>query len=91
MATFLEKFKGLSIHQVSKIVKIREERQDCTYIFVNTAIHHVLISPSVGHFKDESLAFAFASQNELITESGSSIVWFLDPAQLTCSTNAGGK
>ncbi|KAJ9073695.1 hypothetical protein DSO57_1013513 [Entomophthora muscae] len=26
---------------------------------VNNGIHHVLISPLVSHFKDESLAFAF--------------------------------
>ncbi|KAJ9055458.1 hypothetical protein DSO57_1003955 [Entomophthora muscae] len=32
-----------------------------TPIVVNTAIHHVLILPLVGHFKDKSLAFAFAS------------------------------
>ncbi|KAJ9061513.1 hypothetical protein DSO57_1019856 [Entomophthora muscae] len=73
----------------------------CTYFWeamnfvvnfvVNTAIHHILILPLVGHFEDKSLAFAFTSQNELMTESGSTIVWFLDSAQLTCPTHACGK
>ncbi|KAJ9062929.1 hypothetical protein DSO57_1005441 [Entomophthora muscae] len=58
---------------------------------VNAAIHHVLILPLLGHFGDKSLAFAFASQNELMTESGNTIVWFLDPVQLTHPTHAGGK
>ncbi|KAJ9049521.1 hypothetical protein DSO57_1023648 [Entomophthora muscae] len=58
---------------------------------VNTAIHHVLILPLVGHSEDKSLAFAFASQNELMTESGNTIVWFLDSVHLTCPTHACGK
>ena len=58
---------------------------------VNNGIHHVLILPLVGHFEDKSLAFAFASQNELITESGNMIVWFPDSAQLTCPTHTCGK
>ncbi|KAJ9068039.1 hypothetical protein DSO57_1032744 [Entomophthora muscae] len=65
--------------------------KDFILFVMNTAIHHVLILPLVGHFKDKSLAFAFASQKNLMTESESSIVLFLDPAQLTCPTNAGGK
>ncbi|KAJ9076011.1 hypothetical protein DSO57_1030213 [Entomophthora muscae] len=44
-----------------------------------------------GLFEDKLLAFAFASQNELMTESGNTIVWFLDPAQLTFPTSAGSK
>ncbi|KAJ9058078.1 hypothetical protein DSO57_1016074 [Entomophthora muscae] len=32
MTTFLENFKGLIMHQVSKIVKIREDLQHCNYI-----------------------------------------------------------
>ncbi|KAJ9054274.1 hypothetical protein DSO57_1016406 [Entomophthora muscae] len=28
-------------------------------LFVNNDIHHVLILPLLGHFKDKSLAFAF--------------------------------
>ncbi|KAJ9080039.1 hypothetical protein DSO57_1029272 [Entomophthora muscae] len=58
---------------------------------VNTAIHHVLILPLVGHFKDKSLAFTFASQNELMTVSGNPIFRFPDSVQLTCPTHAGGK
>ncbi|KAJ9063543.1 hypothetical protein DSO57_1000121 [Entomophthora muscae] len=58
---------------------------------MNTAIYHVLILPLVGHFKDKSLAFAFASQNEFMTELGSTIVQFLNPVQLTCPIHAGGK
>ncbi|KAJ9051225.1 hypothetical protein DSO57_1006477 [Entomophthora muscae] len=58
---------------------------------VNTAIHHVLILPLVGHFKDKSFAFTFASQNELMTQSGNTIVCFLDSAHLTCPTHACGK
>ncbi|KAJ9074572.1 hypothetical protein DSO57_1005023 [Entomophthora muscae] len=60
---------------------------DNTYV-VNATIQHVVISPLVGHFEDKSLAFAFASQNELMTESGNMIVWFFDSAQLTCPTHA---
>ncbi|KAJ9052765.1 hypothetical protein DSO57_1030914 [Entomophthora muscae] len=30
MATFIKKFKGLSVHQVYKIVEIRKNHQDCT-------------------------------------------------------------
>ncbi|KAJ9086188.1 hypothetical protein DSO57_1006699 [Entomophthora muscae] len=51
---------------------------------VNATIHHVLNLPLVGHFEEEPLAFAFASQNELMTKSGNTIVWFLDSVQLTC-------
>ncbi|KAJ9050874.1 hypothetical protein DSO57_1010212 [Entomophthora muscae] len=58
---------------------------------MNNGIHHVLISPLLGHFKDKSLAFAFDSQNELASASGSMIVWFPDSAQLTCPTHACGK
>ncbi|KAJ9090147.1 hypothetical protein DSO57_1005318 [Entomophthora muscae] len=58
---------------------------------VNNGIHHVSISPLMGHFKDKSLAFAFDSQNELVSASGNMIVWFPDSAQLTCSTHACGK
>ncbi|KAJ9064850.1 hypothetical protein DSO57_1025956 [Entomophthora muscae] len=32
MAKFLENFKGLSVHQVSKVAEIREDHQNCTYI-----------------------------------------------------------
>ncbi|KAJ9071509.1 hypothetical protein DSO57_1036165 [Entomophthora muscae] len=60
-------------------------------LVVNTAFYHVSILPLVGHFKDKYLAFAFVSQNELMTKSGSTISWFLDPAQLTCPTHADGK
>ncbi|KAJ9065515.1 hypothetical protein DSO57_1018819 [Entomophthora muscae] len=55
---------------------------------VNNGIHHVLISPLLGHFEDESLAFAFDSQNELASASGSMIVQFPDSAQLTHPTHA---
>ncbi|KAJ9074365.1 hypothetical protein DSO57_1007214 [Entomophthora muscae] len=58
---------------------------------VNNGIHHVLISPLVGHFEDKSLAFAFNSQNELASASGNMIVWFPESAQLTCPTHACGK
>ncbi|KAJ9062266.1 hypothetical protein DSO57_1012712 [Entomophthora muscae] len=58
---------------------------------VNNSIHHVLILPLVGHFKDNSLAFAFDSQNKLASTSGNMIVWFPDSAQLTCPTHACGK
>ncbi|KAJ9065834.1 hypothetical protein DSO57_1015465 [Entomophthora muscae] len=44
------------------LIKILQEEQ-CIEVVVNTAIHHVSILPSVGHFEDKSLAFAFASQN----------------------------
>ncbi|KAJ9060199.1 hypothetical protein DSO57_1033412 [Entomophthora muscae] len=58
---------------------------------VNNGIHHVLISPLLGHFEDKSLAFAFDSQNELASASGNMIVWFPDSAQLTRPTHACGK
>ncbi|KAJ9058960.1 hypothetical protein DSO57_1007357 [Entomophthora muscae] len=58
---------------------------------MNNIIHHVLILPSVGHFKDKSLTFAFDSQNELVFTSGNMIVWFPDSAQLTRLTHACGK
>ena len=31
MSPFLEKFKGMSVHQVTKIVETCEERKDYTY------------------------------------------------------------
>ncbi|KAJ9067394.1 hypothetical protein DSO57_1039573 [Entomophthora muscae] len=60
-------------------------------VVVNNGIHHVLISPLMGHFKDKSLAFAFDSQNELASASENMIVWFPDSAQLTRPTHAFGK
>ncbi|KAJ9069554.1 hypothetical protein DSO57_1017358 [Entomophthora muscae] len=62
------------------------DQQYCEY-----HIHHVSILPLLGHFKDESLAFAFNSQNELASASGNMIVWFPDSAQLTHPTHACGK
>ncbi|KAJ9051749.1 hypothetical protein DSO57_1002011 [Entomophthora muscae] len=59
-------------------------------VVVNSGIHHVLILPLLGHFKDKYLAFAFDSQNELASASGNMIVWFPDSAQLTCPTHACG-
>ncbi|KAJ9049769.1 hypothetical protein DSO57_1020994 [Entomophthora muscae] len=47
---------------------------------VNNGIHHVSISPLVGHFEDKSLAFAFDSRNELASALGNMIVWFPDSA-----------
>ncbi|KAJ9062121.1 hypothetical protein DSO57_1014005 [Entomophthora muscae] len=73
-----------------KEVKPSDVTQGLVFV-VNIAIHHVLILPLVGHFEEKSLAFAFASQNELMTESGSTIFWFLDPAQLTLPPHADGK
>ncbi|KAJ9068601.1 hypothetical protein DSO57_1027012 [Entomophthora muscae] len=58
---------------------------------MNNSIHHVLISPLLGHFEDKSLAFAFISQNELASASGNMIVQFPDSAQLTCPTHSCGK
>ncbi|KAJ9085205.1 hypothetical protein DSO57_1016190 [Entomophthora muscae] len=66
-------------------------RQSVRDSVVNNGIHHVLISPLLGHFKDKSLAFAFDSQNELASSSGNEIVWFPDSAQLTHPTHACGK
>ncbi|KAJ9066659.1 hypothetical protein DSO57_1007464 [Entomophthora muscae] len=39
---------------------------------------------SVGHLKDKALAFDFVTQNELMTNSGNTIVWFSDP----CATHS---
>ncbi|KAJ9087405.1 hypothetical protein DSO57_1033639 [Entomophthora muscae] len=58
---------------------------------VNNSIHHVSISPLVGHFEDKYLAFAFDSQNELASASENMIVWFPDSAQLTRPTHACGE
>ncbi|KAJ9087631.1 hypothetical protein DSO57_1031208 [Entomophthora muscae] len=41
MSTFLENFKGLSVHQVSTIVYIREDHQDCIYISLVVNKPHV--------------------------------------------------
>ncbi|KAJ9060910.1 hypothetical protein DSO57_1025937 [Entomophthora muscae] len=58
---------------------------------VNAAIHHVLILPSLGYFKDKYLSFAFALQNEAGSALGTTIVQFPDPVQLTFPTHACGK
>ncbi|KAJ9074364.1 hypothetical protein DSO57_1007213 [Entomophthora muscae] len=40
------------------------------HVVVNNGIHHVLILPLLGHFKEKSLVFAFDSQNKLASASG---------------------
>ncbi|KAJ9084593.1 hypothetical protein DSO57_1022926 [Entomophthora muscae] len=84
---------GLTWDQFTHQWKISQATaiQELIKFVVNNDIHHVLILPSVGHFEDKFLAFSFASQNELVSESGNMIVWFPDSAQLTCPTHAGGK
>ncbi|KAJ9052174.1 hypothetical protein DSO57_1036863 [Entomophthora muscae] len=57
---------------------------------MNAAIHHILISPPMGYFKDKSLSFAFAPQNEFVSKLGNTIVWFPDSLQLSCPTNTSG-
>ncbi|KAJ9061323.1 hypothetical protein DSO57_1021783 [Entomophthora muscae] len=47
---------------------------------VNAAIHHVLISPSIGYFEDKSLSFTFALLNESGSELRNYIVQFPDSA-----------
>ncbi|KAJ9058577.1 hypothetical protein DSO57_1011031 [Entomophthora muscae] len=74
----------MAYYQESQLKRARSDCREYRY-------SHVSISPSVGHFEDESLAFAFASRNELMAESGNTIVQFLDPVQLTCPTHAGGE
>ncbi|KAJ9061446.1 hypothetical protein DSO57_1020659 [Entomophthora muscae] len=56
---------------------------------VNATIHHVLILPLSGYFKDKSL-FCFCPSNEASSELGNTIVQFPDSAQLTCPTHACG-
>ncbi|KAJ9052368.1 hypothetical protein DSO57_1034952 [Entomophthora muscae] len=58
---------------------------------VNAAIHHVLILPSLGYFKDKYLSFAFALWNEAGSKLGNTIVQLPDPAQLTCPIHACGE
>ncbi|KAJ9076428.1 hypothetical protein DSO57_1026355 [Entomophthora muscae] len=72
--------QGIEEDQLHRILTINALTRGMK-IIVNAAIHSILILPSVGHFEDKSLAFA--TQNELMTNSGNPIVWFPDP----CATH----
>ncbi|KAJ9084622.1 hypothetical protein DSO57_1022593 [Entomophthora muscae] len=52
-----------------KCANMEYAARNSNHSVVNNSIHHVLILPFLGHFKDKSIAFAFDSQNELASAS----------------------